>query len=189
MALMFALVLVAAVVMGVILYLATIYNGLIRVKNDVDRAWGNVDVLLKQRHDEIPKLIASVEAYMKYEKGILQQVLDARQKWQVNGTVAEKVQAAGVLDGALRNLFAIAENYPDLKANTNFVQFQQRVSGLETNLSDRREYYNAAVTAYNTRIEQIPDVLIASSLGFSAKPLYPIGSEERIDPVVQFKAA
>src|SRR5512137_613899 len=138
--------LVLIVIIGVFI---GIYNSLVRLRNDIKKSWANIDVLLKQRTDELPKLIASVKGYMKHEKGLLENITKARTAFLSATTMDAKAKADSVISGALKSLFAVAENYPNLKANENFIQLQQRISGLENEIADRREFYNDSVNTFN----------------------------------------
>lgn len=166
--------LIASIIVAVLLilaaaYIITLYNHLISLKNSVTRAWANIDVLLKQRHDEIPKLVETCKQYMSYEQSTLEAVMRARQqvyKANEQGDIAALGQAESVLRLGLGQLFAVAEDYPDLHTDSSFQHLQTRISELETNIADRREYYNDAVTLWNTRIEQFPDLLIARQCNF-----------------------
>lgn len=156
------------VALGVLLVLiiqaVVIYNGLVRLKNNVGKAWSNIDVILKQRHDELPKLVETCKQYMKFEQDTLEKVMKARSAaWSAreSGNVAAVGAAEGQMRGVLGNLFALAENYPELKANQSFLSLQSRITGLENTLSDRRELYNESVNLNNTRLEQFPDLLVA----------------------------
>src|SRR5437016_2443367 len=149
------------VVAGLAIYFITIYNSLVRLKNDIGKAWANIDVLLKQRHDELPKLIETCKGYMQYEQKTFQMVVEARNAYQKAATVQDKAQADNMVTGALKTLFAVAENYPELKANNNFQQLQARITELEEKIADRREYFNDSVNTYNIRIQQVPDVIVA----------------------------
>ncbi|MCM2324448.1 MAG: LemA family protein [Oligoflexia bacterium] len=182
----FGIILVALAV-GLVLYAVAIYNGLVQLKHEIDRAWANIDVLLKQRFDEIPKLIAAVEGYMQYERETLTKIIEARNRYLAAGSVHDKLETSNALSGALKGLFALAENYPDLKANQNFVHLQQRVSGLEESLADRREFYNAAVNSFNIRIEQIPDVFVARALNYQRRELFKVPELEKRDVPISFK--
>src|SRR5579864_8559520 len=179
------LVIILAVV-GVVAYLLTIYNSLVRLKNDIDKAWANIDVLLKQRHDELPKLIETCKGYMQYEQKTFQMVVEARNAYQGATTVQDKAQADNMVTGALKTLFAVAENYPDLKANNNFLQLQSRITELEEKIADRREFYNDSVNTYNVRIQQLPDAFIARMLNFQAHELFKVTEEDRRDVEVKF---
>src|SRR5207302_7162288 len=132
-------------IFGVVGYVVMIYNGLIALKNDIDKAWANIDVMLKQRHDELAKLLAVCKGYMDYERDTLQKIVQARSMYQQAVTVDQKAQANQSMKAALRGLFAVAENYPDLKANNNFMQLEKRITKLENQIADRREFYNDSV--------------------------------------------
>lgn len=173
-------------VVGVALYYVTVYNGLIALTNNINKAWSNIDVILKQRHDEIPKLIAVCEGYMKHERDTLQKITAARTACLQAQGVAQSAQAEAQLSGMLKNLFAVAENYPDLKANQNFLQLQGRVSHLESQITDRREFYNDSVNNYNIRIAQIPDVLVARTLNLTPKELFKVAAADREDVAIKF---
>jgi LemA protein len=175
------------VVIGVLLYFVSIYNGLVMLSRNIDKAWANIDVLLKQRHDEIPKLIKVCEGYMKYERETLEKLTAARTACIQAKSVGESAQKEGQLSGLLKNVFAVAENYPDLKANQNFLQLQQRVSYLESQIADRREFYNDSVNTYNIRINQIPDMWVASSMNLKAKDLFKVLEEDRKDVDIKFE--
>jgi len=172
MSLTLIIVLVLVVVIG--LYAGAIYNNLVRLKHQVAKAWSNIDVVLKQRHDELPNLVAVCREYMSYEQDTLQRVVEARSavsSARQRGDVRDLGQAEQALRGGLDRLFALAENYPDLKANTSFQQLSQRISYLEDSIADRRELYNDSVNVNNMRIEQVPDVLIARLFGFKPAEL------------------
>ncbi|MBZ5671286.1 MAG: LemA family protein [Acidobacteriia bacterium] len=179
-----ALVVILAVV-GIFVYLITIYNSLVRLKNDIDKAWANIDVLLKQRHDELPKLIETCKGYMQYEQKTFQLITEARTAFMKAGSVGEKAQADNMISGALKSLFAVAENYPELKANNNFMQLQKRISELEEKIADRREFFNDDVNTYNIRIQQLPDVFIAHLMSLQRKDLFKVEEEDRRDVEVK----
>jgi LemA protein len=172
-------------VVGIFVYLITIYNSLIRLKNDIDKAWANIDVLLKQRHDELPKLIETCKGYMQYEQKTFQQITEARTAYQKAGSVSEKAQADNMITGALKSLFAVSENYPDLKANNNFMQLQKRISELEEKIADRREFFNDDVNTFNIRIQQFPDVLLAGMMRLQHHDLFKVTEEDRQDVEVK----
>lgn len=171
---------------GLILYFVSIYNGLVQLSRNIDKAWANIDVLLKQRHDEIPKLVKICEGYMKYERETLEKITAARTSCIQAKSVGESSKAEGELSKVLKTLFAVAENYPDLKANQNFVQLQQRVSYLENQIADRREFYNDSANNYNIRIHQIPDMFVAQMLQMKTRELFKILEEERKDVDIEF---
>lgn len=175
---------ILGILVAVLLYAVTIYNNLVRLKHNVDKAWANIDVLLKQRHDELPKLIETCKQYMKYEQETLDKVMQARtavSNAREQGDVAALGPAETQLRMGLGNLFAVAEAYPDLKANESFQHLQSRISGLENAIADRREFYNESVNLNNVRIEQFPDVIIAKQFGFGPKDLLEFSEEEKLD--------
>lgn len=146
-----------------LIYFIVIFNNLVSLKNNVKKAWANIDVLLKQRHDELPKLIQTCLQYMQYEKPTLQSIVEARNlaaKAREEGDIESLGKAESLLKTGLGNLFALAENYPELKANQTFVHLQERISGLENSIADRRELYNENVTLNNIRLEQFPDIIV-----------------------------
>src|SRR5260370_15631713 len=145
----FVLVFVAA---GLLIYLGTLYNGLVALRNDINKAWANIDVLLKQRHDELPRLADVCKGYMQYEREALQQLTEAPAQYAAAGTVNQTTQSSGALSASVQRLFATAENYPDLKANATFLELQERITGLENQIAARREFYNKARNLYNHRI-------------------------------------
>ncbi|MCK5215170.1 MAG: LemA family protein [Candidatus Omnitrophica bacterium] len=164
----------------------TDYNGLIRLSHNTDKAWSNIDVLLKQRHDEIPKLVKVCEGYMKHERDTLESVTKARTDCMQSGSVGQSAQNENMLSQALKSLFAVAENYPDLKANQGFMQLQQRVSYLESQIADRREFFNESVNNYNIRIHQLPDMFVANMLAMKDKELFKVLEEDRQDVDISF---
>ena len=164
---------------GLLIYVVIIYNGLVRLRNDIDKAWANIDVLLKQRHDELPNLVATCKGYMQYEQQTLERITQARKAYMRAATVGEKAQADLLTTGALRGLFAVAENYPDLKANNNFLQLQKRISELEDMIADRREFFNDDVNTYNVRIQQFPDVIIAGMMSLPRREMFKVSDDDR----------
>lgn len=173
------------VITGAVGYLATLYNGLIMVKNNILKAWSNIDVLLKQRHDEIPKLIATCEGYMKYEKETLAQIIALRNSAVGAGGVADKAAKEGALSAGLQKLFALSENYPDLKAQTSFQHFQARISDLENQIADRREFYNDSVNNYNIRIQSFPDLIVAGFMSLTPQVMFSVNAQDREDVAVK----
>ncbi len=165
---------VLGALLALFLYVIMIYNNLVRLKNNVSQSWANIDVLLKQRHDELPKLVETCKQYMQHERGVLEKVTQARAavgSAREHGDVASLGAAEAQLRKGLIGLYAVAENYPDLKANESFQNLQQRISQLESQIADRREYYNDTVNANNVRIETFPDGMIARAFNFGARPL------------------
>jgi LemA protein len=173
-----------AVLAVIVIYVITIYNALVQIKHNVSKAWANIDVLLKQRHDELPKLVETCKQYMKFEQDTLTRVIEARSQ-VFTAREAQNIPALGQAEGGLRSalgsLFALAESYPDLKANQTFQQLQTRISSLENAIADRREFYNESVNINNVRIEQFPDTIVASMFGFKAAQLLEFTEEEKKD--------
>ncbi len=161
-----------------------LYNRLVDIKHAVSQAWANIDILLKQRHDELPKLVETCKQYMGFEQETLKQVIAARSQ-VATAREAGNVGALGSAENKLRvglgNLFAVVEDYPELKASEKFQHLQARITGLENSIADRREYYNEAVRINNVRIEQFPDVLIARWFGFTARDLLVFSDAEKQD--------
>jgi LemA protein len=152
---------------------------LVQVKNQIDKAWANIDVLLKQRNDELPNLVEAVKGYMKHEKKLLEGIARARTAVMFARSMGEKASASGELSTGLFTLFAVAENYPTLKASVNFIKLQARITGLENEIADRREFYNDAVTIYNTRIDSFPDLVIARMMKFKPREFFKAAEAER----------
>jgi LemA protein len=174
------------VIAGVFVYLITIYNGLVTIKNDIDKAWANIDVLLKQRHDELSKLLDVTKGYMQYEGETLTKITQARSLYQQAVTVDQKAQADQSMTQALRGFFAVAENYPDLKANSNFQQLEQRITALENQIADRREFYNDSVNTYNIRIQQVPDTFVAAFMRLTPRAMLKIEDADKTDVAMSF---
>jgi len=180
------LVILIVVVVAIIGYFVGIYNNLVTLKNDIDRSFANIDVILKQRHDELPKLIETCKGYMKYEQETLQKVVEARNAYSRATTPADKAQADNMITGALRTLFAVAEKYPDLKANTNFMQLQGRITELETKIAGQRSTYNLDVNDYNIRIAQVPANFVAGFMRLQPHALFQAAEADREDVKVSF---
>lgn len=173
------------VVVGLVVIL--IYNRLVALRQTTRQAWGDIDVQLKQRHDLVPNLVETVKGYAAHEKETLENVVKARQTAiDVSGSTKELAQAENMLSGALRQLFALAESYPDLKANTNFLELQTELADLENKIAAARRFFNNAVAEYNTAIEQFPAVVLANSFGFKAEEFFEVAATERAAPSVKF---
>jgi LemA protein len=172
---------------GALVYTVILYNGLVRLKNDNDRALANIDVLLKQRHDEIPNLVETVKGYMQHEQQTLLAVTQARAASMNAASIRQKATADLRLTGALRGLFAVSENYPQLKANENFLKLQNRITELEERIADRREFFNDDVNTYNTRIGQIPEVFVASFMNLKPRAMFKVSDEDRRQVEVKFQ--
>lgn len=169
-----------------IVFFIIIYNSLIRLRNNIDRAFSNIDVLLKQRHNELPNLVEAVKGYMKYEKKVMAEITKARTAYPGAKSIGEKAEVNNITSSALKNLFAVAENYPDLKASSNYLSLQKRISELEDMISDRREFYNDSVNTYNIRIEQIPYVFVARRLNYNKRELFEADEKEKKVFVTKF---
>ena len=174
---------------GVLIYAVILYNGLVRLRNENDRAWANIDVLLKQRHDEIPNLVETVKGYMQHEQQTLLAVTQARADSMNASSVGQKAVAELKIASALHSLFAVAENYPQLKANENFLKLQTRITELEERIADRREFFNDDVNTYNTRIGQIPDVFVASFMDLKRREMFKVSEQDRSQVEVSFHGA
>jgi len=161
------------------IYAVIVYNGLVRLQNEIGRAWANIDVLLKQRHDEIPNVVACVKGYMDHERQTLEAVTQARTASINASSISQKAQADVLLTGALRSFFVVAEQYPQLKADQNFLALQKRISELEERIADRREFFNDDVNTYNTHIAQLPDVLMARVMKLSPREMFRVNEQER----------
>src|SRR5579859_2275872 len=170
-------------------YIVSIYNSLVRLKTDIDKAWANIDVLLKQRHDELTKLLDTTKGYMEFERDTLTKITQARSQYQQAVTVDQKVQADQSMTSALRGFFAIAENYPELQANTNFQMLEKRISELESQIADRREFYNDCVNTFNIRIQQVPDTFVAGLMHLTPRMMLKIDEGDKTDVKMAFGAA
>lgn len=176
---------VILVIIGVaVVWTVMTYNGLVSVKHNVSKAWSNIDVLLKQRHDELPKLVETCKQYKQFERETLERVTEARSRVQdarVRQDIPALGQAETLLRGGLGNIFAVVEAYPELKAIETFQHLLSRITGLENGIADRREFYNESVNINNVRIEQFPDILIARFFNFKAFDLLEFQHEEIAD--------
>lgn len=182
------LLILLAVIVVLIFFSIFIYNNLVTLKHSVSKSWSNIDVLLKQRHDELPKLVEVCKQYMQYEQETLEKITQARSAVmdaRRGGDIKQLGQAESQLRMGLGHLFALAENYPELKANNSFQQLQGRITQLENGIADRREVYNEAVNLNNVRIEQFPDVIVARILNFKDFSLLEFTEEEKTDVNMQ----
>jgi len=179
-------VIVFLVIIVFVGYFIAIYNGLVRLRNNIKKSWANINVLLKQRSDELPKLLASVKGYMKHEKTLLVSLTKARTAFLNAKTMTKKAEADSMISGMLKTLFAVAENYPKLRANENFMQLQGRISAIENSLADRREFYNDSVNNYNIRIESFPDMIVAKMMGAQRQEMFKVAPGEIKDVKIEF---
>jgi LemA protein len=171
----------------IILYVIILYNGFVALKNNIERNWSNIDVLLKQRYDELPKLIKVCEGYMQHEQKTLEAVIKARSQVNQARTQEQEIQAQNMLSETLKSLFMVVERYPDLKADKSFQQLGYRISELEDQIADRREFLNESVNIYNIRLDQFPDLIVARLFNFSKRTLWQIEPEHRQDVTVAFQ--
>ena len=170
----------------IIILLIGLYNSLIKLKNRVKEAWSDIDVQLKRRYELIPNLMGAVKGYMKHEEGVLTKVTEARSKAMNAQGTEEKAEAENILSGTLKNLFALSENYPDLKASQNFLQLQDEVSDTENKIQAARRFYNGQVRDFNTKIQIFPNNLIAKTLGFIKYSFFKIKEKEKENVEVKF---
>lgn len=184
MAYFFAALLAVAVL--TVLWVVTIYNRLVRLSNLKNEGWSGIDVQLKRRYDLIPNLVETVKGYASHEKETLQRVVEARTVVARSENPGERIRAENHLTSTLRSLFAVAENYPALKASEGFLGLQKELSGLENDLQLARRYYNGTVREFNTAIQAFPAVLISRSLGYSEAPFFATEEESRATPQVKF---
>jgi len=182
------LIVILVIVVGLGLFVVSVYNGLVRARNEVKNAWSSIDVQLKRRHDLIPNLIETVKGYAAHERGTLDAVVKARQQAvSFTGSVEERGKVENMLTQSLRSLFAVAEAYPDLKANQNFLKLQEELSGTENKIGFARQYYNDATMRYKNRIEMFPSNVIAGMFNFQPEPFFQLEeSGERAVPQVKF---
>ncbi len=181
------LIIVIAVIAVLVIWFIAMYNGFVKIKNRVDEAFATIDVYLKKRYDLIPNLVETVRGYAAHEQGTLEKVVQARNMAQSASSEQEKIEADNMLSGTLKSLFAVAEGYPDLKANTNFIDLQNQLKAVEEDIANARKYYNAVVREFNTKREVFPSNIIAGMFRFDARPLYEVETaEERQNVKVQF---
>ena len=190
---MIALIVIVALGLALAAYLVGIYNGLVGLKENIKVSWANIDVLLKQRHDELPKLIETCRRYMQFEQETLEKVMRARasiSQASASGNVAAVGAAEHDLRSGMSRLFAVAESYPQLKSDETFKRLQGRITALEESIADRREFYNDAVNLNNIRVKVFPDVMIARQFGFAEASLLEFAEEEKrdVDVAALFRA-
>ncbi|MFH0854191.1 MAG: LemA family protein [bacterium] len=181
------LIIILAAIAIIILWLVAVYNGLVRSKNRTDEAWSDIDVQLKRRYDLIPNLINTVKGYASHEKELFEKVTQARTQAMGAGSAGDKALAENVLSGTLKSLFAVAENYPNLKANENFAKLQDELADTENKIQAARRFYNGNARDLNTKLQVFPTNLIASNLGFKSREFFEIKEEkERENVEVKF---
>ncbi|MCD4666912.1 LemA family protein [archaeon] len=166
------------IVAVIVFFLIVMYNRLINLKNRIENAWSQIDVQLKRRYNLIPNLVKAVKGYMKHEKTLLENITKARSSL-VNGSVQEKAKSSNMVSDALKSIFAVAENYPDLKASKNFQMLQEELSGTENKIAYARQFYNDSVMSFNTAIQKFPTNMMANILGFKDKEFFKTEGKER----------
>jgi len=166
---------------GIISYITALYNGLIRAKNNIAKAFTNIDVLLQQRHDELPKLVDGAKGYMKHERDLLADIVRQRMQYRSAGDMNGKIEAENKLADLVGRFNVLVEQYPDLKAIDSFNQLQMRISAVEGQIADRRELFNDSVNIYNIRIEQFPDVILARMLNYTKQTYLKVPAEKKED--------
>ena len=169
------------ILFSLISWFLTVYNGLIQVKENIKKSWANIDVLLMQRSDEIPKLVKVLKSFVKHEKKMFDSIMEARSFYLGASTVSEKADADNEMSSALKSIFALSEAYPELRSNDNFLKLQERISGLENDIADRRELYNESVNNYNIRIQSLPDAFIANSMNLAAEEMFKVVEKKKKD--------
>jgi LemA protein len=179
-------VIAGVVVVVLVVAIVGIYNSLVRLRNRTDNAWAQVDVQLKRRYDLIPNLVETVKGYASHEKSTFEQVVEARNRALAAGTVEDQAQAENFLTGALRQLFALAESYPDLKASQNFSELQAQLAETENKIAVSRQIYNDSVLTFNNRVQTVPSNMVAAMTGFSVKPFFDAPDEAEQAPEVRF---
>lgn len=181
------LIVVGIVLLGLLIWVIGAYNGLVRLRNQVENAWAQIDVQLKRRHDLIPNLVETVKGYAAHEKQTLENVIKARNIAVSAQGVGERAQAENILTGALKSLFAVAEAYPNLKADQTFLRLQEELTSTENKVAFSRQFYNDSVLGYNTQTQLFPTNLIANMFGFGRREFFEVkGEAEREAPQVKF---
>lgn len=180
---MYAGIIIGIIAAAIIIWLIAGYNGFVTLKNKAEEAFSTMDVYLKKRYDLIPNLVATVKGYAAHESKTLESVISARNSAMGAKTVEDKLQNENILQGTLRSLFAVAESYPDLKANQNFLDLQGKLSKIEDEIANSRKYYNAVVKEFNTKTERFPSNLIAGMFHFNRRPLFEASAPEQRENV------
>jgi LemA protein len=183
-----ALGIILILIILVVFYLIVLYNRLVRLRNQTDNSWHQIDVQLQKRADLVPNLVETVKGYAAHERGVFESVTQARSQWQKATTVGEKAEATNMLTGALKSLFAVAENYPELKANQNFLMLQEELAGIESKIAYARQFYNDSVMSFNNAQQTFPATLFARNFNFTPKEYFQVEETKRAVPKVDFKS-
>jgi LemA protein len=184
-----ALIIILVIVVVLAIVLIVMYNGLVKLRNKVENAWAQIDVQLKRRYDLIPNLVETVKGYATHERETLDAVIQARNSAMSAGSPQEQAQAENVLSGALKSIFALSEAYPDLKANQNFLNLQEELTGTEGRIAYARQYYNDSVYRYNTKIQSFPSNVLAKQFRFSEREYFEVDDQARGPVAVDFGTA
>ncbi len=180
------LIVVLIIVGLVVIYFVSIYNSLVKLRNRVKDQWAQIEVQLKRRFDLIPNIVETVKGYAKHESDTLKGVIEARNKFTVASTPEQEIEANNQLTNAVRQLFALSESYPDLKADTNFLNLQSNLEDTENKISSARQFYNDTVLTYNNKVEMFPSSIVANKYGFKKETFFEAGEEAKEAPKVQF---
>ena len=180
------LIIVLVILVVIVMAVIAIYNGLIKLRNRVDEAWSDISVQLKRRYDLIPNLVNTVKGYAAHEKEVFEKVTEARTRAMNAGSTKEKVEAENALSGTLKSLFAVAENYPELKANQNFLELQRELTDTEDKIMASRRFYNGNVRDFNTKLQVFPTNIIAGMLKFTAREFFEMDESEKEPVKVEF---
>ena len=177
---------VLILIVVVVLYLIGLFNRLVRLRNQTDNSWHQIDVQLQKRADLVPNLVETVKGYAAHERGVFESVTQARSQWQKATTVGEKAEATNMLTGALKSLFAVAENYPELKANQNFLMLQEELAGIEGKIAYARQFYNDSTMSYNNAQQTFPANLFARNFGFNPREYFQVEEAKKAVPKGDF---
>ena len=185
---MIVFIILLVLVLLVVVWVIALYNGLVRLRNRIENAWAQIDVQLKRRYDLIPNLVETVKGYAGHERQTLEAVVQARNMAMSATGPAQQAQAENMITGALKSLFALQEAYPDLKANQNFLNLQEELTGTEGRIAYARQFYNDTVYRYNTKIQSVPAVIVAKRFGFNEREYFEADDESRGPVTVDFSA-
>ena len=172
---------IVLILFSLISWFLTVYNGLIHVKENIKKLWANIDALLLQRSDDIPKLVKVLKSFVKHEVKLIDSIMEARSFYLGASTVSEKADADNEMSSALKSIFALSEAYPELRSNDNFLKLQERISGLENDITDKCELYNESVNNYNIRIQSLPDAFIPNSMNLAAEEMFKVVEKKKKD--------
>lgn len=184
----FLLIICLIILIFIVLFIISVFNSLVSLKNNMKKYWANIDVLLKQRYDEIPNIVETVKGYMKHEKKTLEELTEMRATMMNASSKNELAKSSDQISGAIKSIFAVAENYPKLQASQSFLKLQERITSLENEIADRRELYNDSVNIYNTKIESFPDLFVARMFKYSREEPFSALAEEKLNVKVKINS-